>query len=57
MFLRTSVTCHPKCQIAVCGCSAGGRFTLVNSTNTLFGDLSAGAPANVIFEVLGNCRV
>ena len=48
---RTSVTCHPKCQNAVCGCVAGGAATLLNSTHTLFGDRNAGCPANVPFDV------
>ena len=54
---RTSVTCQPKCQNAVCGCVAGGVATLLNSTQTLFGDRNAGCPANVPFDVEGNALV
>src|SRR5665213_1835943 len=32
LFFCTSTTCHPKCQIAVCGAVGGGVFTLVNNT-------------------------
>src|SRR5689334_23697818 len=55
--LCTSVTCHPKCQNAVCGSVAGGASTLLNRTQTLFGDFSAGFPANVAFDVLVNALV
>jgi len=56
LFFCTSTTCQPKCQIAVCGVVGVVVFTLLNNTYTL-PDLSAGAPANVDFSVLGNCRV
>ena len=55
--LRTSVTCHPKCQKAVAGCVAGGVSTLVNSTQTLLGERRAGCAANTARDVLGNCAV
>ena len=54
---RVSVTCQPKCQIAVCGSVGGGVATWVNRIKTLFGDCSAGSPPQVAFEVVGNCRV
>src|SRR5829696_3076816 len=54
--LRASVTCHPKCQIAVCGWEGGGTSTFVNSTRTSFGERSAGTPPHVVFDVLGNWR-
>ena len=35
----------------------GGAATLVNSTITSFGDFSAGKPAQLAFDVVGNCAV
>jgi hypothetical protein len=54
---RESVTCQPKCQIAVCGEVAGAAGTLVNRTRTSFGDASAGRPPQLVFAVVGNRRV
>src|SRR5215470_14029144 len=54
---RESVTCQPKCQMAVCGDVAGGVATLVNRIRTSFGDWSAGSPPQLAFAVLGNCLV
>ena len=34
----------------------GWLVTLLNRISTLIGDLSAGMPAKVVFDVLGNCR-
>ena len=45
-----SVTCQPKCQIAVCGDVGGGVATRVNSTRTLFGAASAGSPPQLVFD-------
>jgi len=44
-----SVTCQPKCQIAVCGDVGGAAATFVNRTSTSFGAASAGeaAPARL----------
>jgi hypothetical protein len=55
--LRTSVTCQPKCQIADCGVIGGGVSTLLNKIRTSAGDLSAGKPPQLAFEVLANCLV
>src|SRR5258706_467091 len=52
-----SVTCQPKCQMAVCGDVTGGVATLVNRIRTLVGDWSAGRPPQLVCAVLGNCRV
>ena len=52
-----SVTCQPKCQMAVCGDVTGGVATLVNRIRTLVGDWSAGSPPQLAFAVLGNCLV
>jgi hypothetical protein len=54
---RTSVTCQPKCQSAVCGCVGGALATFENKMSTLFGDLSAGKPPQLALAVVGNCRV
>src|SRR5438309_1819226 len=52
-----SVTCQPKCQIALCGVLAGGWSTLSNSTITSLGENSAIWPPQLPLDVLGNCRV
>ena len=48
-----SVTCQPKCQIAVCGDVAGGVATGVNRTRTSFGAASAGRPPQRVFAEPG----
>ena len=40
-----SVTCQPKCQMALCGDAGGGVATLVNRTSTSLGAASAMAIA------------
>ena len=52
-----SVTCQPKCQIAVCGDVGGGAATLVKRTSTLFGAASAGSPPQLVFADRGNRRM
>ena len=41
--------------LTIGGSLVGGVSTLVNSTSTLLGDLSAGKPPQFPFAVLGNC--
>jgi len=50
-----SVTCQPKCQIAVCGDVAGAVATLLNRTRTSFGAASADRPPQLAFADFGNC--
>jgi len=52
---RVSVTCQPKCQIAVCGDVTGAVATRLNRTRTLFGAASAGRPPQLAFAEVGNC--
>src|SRR6267378_3834724 len=50
-----SVTCQPKCQIAVCGDVAGAATTWVKRTRTSFGAASAGNPPQRVGRDRGNC--